>query len=74
MAITKPLANFEEDLSERVYDYLKPLIRIAENYIPVERHADTVLYVLATAGMRMVPEAKQRAIITEVNTVDTPKL
>ena len=38
----------------------------AERHIPADRHSETVLYMLATAGMRVLPEISQAAILAEI--------
>ena len=61
------------DRPEAVVDYITPLLRVAEKHIPSDRHSETVLYMLATAGMRMIPEADQNAILSELR-ANVPKV
>lgn len=58
---------------EAVIDYITPLLRVAEKHIPSDRHSETVLYMLATAGMRMIPEADQNIILSELR-ANVPKV
>ena len=51
-----------------VIPYLTPLLELASSNIPADRHEDTVLYMLATAGMRMISEHDQNAIFDEIRT------
>lgn len=44
--------------------YLK-LIEFAETIIPADLHATTPVYVLATAGMRLLPKDKQKKILKQ---------
>ncbi len=44
------------DTPSAVSSYLKPLLTFAADHIPVEKHKETPLYIMATAGMRMLPE------------------
>lgn len=55
-------ADHPEDLEE----YLRPLIDLAIAHIPEEQHHETVLYMLATAGMRMIPQEAQDSILSEL--------
>lgn len=50
---------------EDVADYLRPLLEHALNHIPPSQQSKTPIYVLATAGMRLIPEEKQAAILRE---------
>ena len=44
------------DHPENASDYLEPLLQFAASHIPKEQHKETLLYILATAGMRLLPE------------------
>ena len=44
--------------------YLKPLIDFAVSVIPSSAHATTPIYLLATAGMRLLPQSQQSAILS----------
>ncbi|XP_062927372.1 ectonucleoside triphosphate diphosphohydrolase 4-like isoform X3 [Mobula hypostoma] len=48
---------------DKAIDYLRPLLRYAADYIPVTKHKETPLYILCTAGMRLLPESQQGAIL-----------
>ena len=48
--------NTFADNPDEASNYLKPLLQYAASYIPKEHHKETLLYILATAGMRMLPE------------------
>lgn len=45
---------------------LEPLLSHATRIIPVEKHKSTTLYLLATAGLRMLPELESGMIIDEL--------
>lgn len=48
-----------------VADYLKPLLEFASSVIPPSRHSSTPLYLLATAGMRLLPpEQRDELLLT----------
>lgn len=49
-------------------DYLQDLIEKAVEHIPEEKHADTPIFLMATAGMRLLPPLEQRAVLSEVCT------
>lgn len=37
-------------------DYLHPLLSFAAAHVPQNKHKETPLYILCTAGMRLLPE------------------
>lgn len=43
--------------------YIAPLLEFAKEHIPSEQFKETPLYILATAGMRLIPKEKQEAIV-----------
>ncbi|KAI8917196.1 nucleoside phosphatase family-domain-containing protein [Powellomyces hirtus] len=45
--------------------HLKPLLEFAKNVIPSSKHASTPIYLLATAGMRLVSEDARVAVMRE---------
>jgi len=51
------------DHPQDAYAYMKPLLNFAESHIPSSKQEDTLLYVLATAGMRLLPIDTQHAIM-----------
>ena len=48
-------------------------MNLAAANIPTEKHSETVLYILATAGMRMISESDQADILTAVRS-EVPKM
>lgn len=46
-------------------DYLSPLLSFAASLIPPSQHSTTPIYVLATAGMRLLSPSEQSAIVQE---------
>lgn len=48
---------------EDVHSYLSPLFDHAKQIIPPELMADTPVYILATAGMRLLPDDQQKAVL-----------
>lgn len=51
--------------------YIDPLLSFAAQQIPEHKHKETPLYVLATAGMRMLSTADQESILDDLR-VDIP--
>uniref|UniRef100_A0A8C6SVS2 nucleoside-triphosphate phosphatase n=1 Tax=Neogobius melanostomus TaxID=47308 RepID=A0A8C6SVS2_9GOBI len=47
-------------------DYLQPLLSFAAAHVPKSKHKETPLYILCTAGMRLLPESEQAAILEDV--------
>ncbi|KAF8891379.1 nucleoside phosphatase family-domain-containing protein [Infundibulicybe gibba] len=58
------ISAFADD-PERVADHLRPLLAHARDRIPPSLQPDTPLFLLATAGMRLLDSAKQAAILQE---------
>ncbi|XP_072177505.1 ectonucleoside triphosphate diphosphohydrolase 4-like [Diadema setosum] len=46
--------------------YMKPLLDFAVGHIPESKIPETPLYILATAGMRMLPESQSQAILEDL--------
>lgn len=53
-------------------DYIDPLLKFAATNIPPSKHKETPLFILATAGMRLLPEQTQNAILDDLRK-DIPK-
>ncbi|KIK58158.1 hypothetical protein GYMLUDRAFT_246199 [Collybiopsis luxurians FD-317 M1] len=58
------ISTFAEN-PEDIGSYLRPLLGLARDKIPPSLHKDTPLFLLATAGMRLLPSDKQAAILKE---------
>lgn len=52
-------------------DYLHPLLSFAAAHVPKSKHKETPLYILCTAGMRLLPDSQQAAILEDLVT-DVP--
>ncbi|KAL5015681.1 hypothetical protein ScPMuIL_005270 [Solemya velum] len=61
-----------EDKTDEASEYIKPLLEFAGSYIPKESHKTTLLYVMATAGMRMLSKEHQDKILEDLQQ-DIPK-
>lgn len=70
-AITPGLSSCSTNPSNSS-EYLAPLLKFAADNIPKEKHKETPLYVLATAGMRLLDLATQNAILEDLRK-DIPK-
>ncbi|NXE97293.1 ENTP4 diphosphohydrolase, partial [Menura novaehollandiae] len=53
---------------EKVSDYISPLLSFAAEHVPRSKHKETPLYILCTAGMRILPESQQKAILEDLLT------
>lgn len=49
---------------EKVSDYIFPLLRFAAEHVPRAKHKETPLYILCTAGMRILPERSVALLIS----------
>lgn len=62
----EPGLSSYRDHPQAAVDAFRPLISFASKNIPREKHHETPLYVLATAGMRMLREADRKQIFESV--------
>lgn len=53
---------------DKVSDYISPLLSFAAEHVPRSKHKETPLYILCTAGMRILPESQQKAILEDLLT------
>uniref|UniRef100_H3B0E2 Ectonucleoside triphosphate diphosphohydrolase 4 n=1 Tax=Latimeria chalumnae TaxID=7897 RepID=H3B0E2_LATCH len=53
---------------DKASDYIYPLLSFAAEHIPRAKHKETPLYILCTAGMRILPESQQEAILEDLRT------
>uniref|UniRef100_A0A672J906 nucleoside-triphosphate phosphatase n=1 Tax=Salarias fasciatus TaxID=181472 RepID=A0A672J906_SALFA len=53
---------------EKASDYIYPLLSFATQHIPKHKHQETPLYILCTAGMRILPESQQEALLEDLRT------
>uniref|UniRef100_H3AS30 Ectonucleoside triphosphate diphosphohydrolase 7 n=1 Tax=Latimeria chalumnae TaxID=7897 RepID=H3AS30_LATCH len=51
---------------EKASDYVRPLLSYATRFIPVKKHKETPLYILCTAGMRLLPERRLFGLLTDL--------
>lgn len=61
-----PGLSSQEDKPDNAFEYLRPLLMFASENIPAAKHKETPLYILATAGMRLIEKQKQEAILDNV--------
>lgn len=59
------ISDFADDPTQ-VEAYIKPLLESAKKTIPQDKQASTPIFLLATAGMRLLPEDQATAILDEV--------
>ena len=60
------LASFA-DHPEDIEAYLQPLLDAAQKAIPADQHHATPIFLLATAGMRLLSEGDQNIVLDEVD-------
>lgn len=63
--ITPGLSAFKDDPS-KASDYMEPIMEFISESIPAERHFDTPVHFLATAGMRLLEVSTQREILSDI--------
>ncbi|XP_043912658.1 ectonucleoside triphosphate diphosphohydrolase 7 isoform X2 [Protopterus annectens] len=64
----KPGISTMAQTPEKVSDYIRPLLKFAAHHVPVRKHKETPLYIFCTAGMRLLPESQQTAILEDLYT------
>ncbi len=50
----------------RAAAYIEPFLAFAAEHVPAHKHQETPLYIMATAGMRMIPSIAQKRILEEL--------
>ena len=63
--VTPGLSSMGET-PDNAFEYIRPLLTFARDNIPKEKHKETPLYILATAGMRLLEKEQQEAVISNV--------
>jgi len=51
---------------EKAFLYMQPLLQFASDNIPKDKHKTTPLYILATAGMRLIEKTQQEEILRQL--------
>jgi len=51
---------------DNAFEYIRPLLLFARDNIPKEKHKETPLYILATAGMRLLEKEQQEAVLANL--------
>ncbi|XP_063304578.1 ectonucleoside triphosphate diphosphohydrolase 4 isoform X1 [Pelobates fuscus] len=64
----KPGISELANTPEKASDYISPLLNFAAGHIPREKHKETPLYILCTAGLRILTESQQEAILEDLRT------
>ena len=67
------LDDLRHDVS-KVEAYLMPLLNAAKETIPQDKHSSTPIFLLATAGMRLLPEDQANALLNEVRKLFNDKI
>jgi golgi apyrase len=60
------VSSFAERPAEIGPQHLKSLIDVALDVIPEDKISDTPVFLMATAGMRLLPRVQQRALLREI--------
>lgn len=64
------LATLHED-PKGIEKHIKGLLRLASEVVPKSQHCRTPIFVHATAGMRLIPEDRQKVVLEKVCSVIT---
>lgn len=57
--------NTKSKITQIWLKHYSELMKFAESIIPADKHQDTPVFVLSTAGMRLLPKRTQKAILQE---------
>lgn len=60
------ISSFKDKVGQAWNDHYSELMKFAEAIIPTEKHHETPVFVLATAGMRMLEASKQDELVSEI--------
>lgn len=63
--VSPGLSEFHDNPDE-ASEHIKKLLDYVKDFIPREKHKETPLYILATAGMRMISKEAQEAILKDL--------
>ena len=63
--VTPGLSSMGET-PDNAFEYIRPLLMFASDNIPRDKHKETPLYILATAGMRLLEKEQQEAVLTNL--------
>lgn len=64
--ITPGLSTFKDD-PDKASDYMEPIMDYISELIPTEKHYDTSIHFMATAGLRLLDESTQKAILSDID-------
>lgn len=64
--ISPGVSTYENKVGQVWSDHYHDLIEFAQGLVPRHKHGETPIFVLATAGMRMVPQKKQKKLLKEI--------
>lgn len=67
----EPGISVYADTPSEASEYLRPLLHYAARHVPQEKHKETPLYIMATAGLRLLDKSQQEAILDDLR-VDVP--
>lgn len=63
--ITPGLSSFKDE-PDKASDYMEPIMQFISKSVPQDRHLDTPIYFLATAGMRLLDDSVRKKILTDI--------
>lgn len=64
--ITPGLSSFKDE-PHKASDYMEPIMEYVKELIPSEKHRDTSVHFMATAGLRLLDDSTRQAILDDVN-------
>ena len=63
--ITPGLSSLQAE-PDKASDYMEPIMNFISESIPVERHLDTPIYFMATAGLRLLDKSIQKKLLSDL--------
>lgn len=66
LKISPGISSYNTHINDLWKDHFQDLIKFAEKIVPYDKHRETPIFVLATAGMRLLPIEDKRSILSQI--------
>lgn len=62
----EPGVSAYKDNPDKASDYMEPIMEFISKSVPEDRHIDTPIYFMATAGLRLLDDSTQKKLLTDL--------